>query len=657
MGRKTKKLQTYILINFLILISIVIGGVTLIQSLSARAIIKKQSEETVEKISSVGKEKINSWLKEQSILLESLVDELEIRNNYENLKTYLREKANKNPQIFAIYMAMENGSYIDSTDWIPPAEYIPTQREWYIEAKKIDTTFISAPYVDMETKDMVMTLSKKVMQGDEFIGVLSMDVTVNTLNEVIRNLADSNGAYAFVIDENEQILMHPDEKYIPKDDVFYKVNEIDGSDYHKVLEVPEGKIVDAVNTHKEEAYAKAISIDGTNWRLIVNYPMKYTNEAIRDEIIKSIIVFALAVVISMFVISKFAKKYITPIGKAVELLGQLSQGKLNIDSNEIDKNSYEVLEIVNILDAVANILTEYIGEISSVLGKFAEGDFTVDPKADYIGDFLPIKEAIRGISDRLNTTLLDINQATQEVSRGSEQTANGATELATGAEEQSVVIREFISITEEITNNIMENIEQANKTNEISILAREKASEGTEVMDRMLTSMAEISKSSQTISEIIKLIGEIASQTNLLALNAAIEAARAGESGKGFAVVATEIRDLANRSSSIVKEIDEIVNASLANVNKGEDMAHLTAKALENIVNSVEGISEISQSLLDSSDKQKVYLDELVKGTKRLSGIGEANLSISEENAAISEELSVQAENLNHLIDYFTLKK
>ncbi len=64
-----------------------------------------------------------------------------------------------------------------------------------------------------------------------------------------------------------------------------------------------------------------------------------------------------------------------------------------------------------------------------------------------------------------------------------------------------------------------------------------------------------ISSDIKEMDSVIELIKEVSDQTHLLGLNAAIEAARAGDQGRGFNVVAGEIRKLASKTSSSVKDI------------------------------------------------------------------------------------------------------
>ncbi|MCH0598904.1 methyl-accepting chemotaxis protein, partial [Klebsiella pneumoniae] len=75
--------------------------------------------------------------------------------------------------------------------------------------------------------------------------------------------------------------------------------------------------------------------------------------------------------------------------------------------------------------------------------------------------------------------------------------------------------------------------------------------------------------------------------TNILALNAAVEAARAGEQGRGFAVVAEEVRNLAKRSADAAKEINQLINTSVNNIDTGSRQVSQASGVMQDIVTSV----------------------------------------------------------------------
>jgi methyl-accepting chemotaxis protein PixJ len=116
-----------------------------------------------------------------------------------------------------------------------------------------------------------------------------------------------------------------------------------------------------------------------------------------------------------------------------------------------------------------------------------------------------------------------------------------------------------------------------NSSAEVSVVAKNAsatASNSNEMIEQTMQSILRLratvaatakkikrlGESSQRISKVVSLINEISVQTNFLAINAGIEANRAGEAGAGFGAVAEEVGELAARSASAAKEIEQLIN-------------------------------------------------------------------------------------------------
>ena len=180
--------------------------------------------------------------------------------------------------------------------------------------------------------------------------------------------------------------------------------------------------------------------------------------------------------------------------------------------------------------------------------------------------------------------------------------------------------------------------------------------ECSDQMTNMMDAMGEISSTSEEIGKIIKAIEDIAFQTNILALNAAVEAARAGAAGKGFAVVADEVRSLAAKSAEASQNSSNLIQASMAAVEKGARIAAKTAQQLEGVVANAQQVSGMVANIADATNQQAESIEQGTTGMDQISSVVQNNSATAEESAAASQELSGQSAELKNLVERFKLR-
>ncbi|MFT6910378.1 MAG: methyl-accepting chemotaxis protein [Oleiphilaceae bacterium] len=233
--------------------------------------------------------------------------------------------------------------------------------------------------------------------------------------------------------------------------------------------------------------------------------------------------------------------------------------------------------------------------------------------------------------------------------------------------EMNELAERFVGMVNDI-NNIV------NERDDVDALSSEQIKDRLDTVSQTLTQLLdvrvksqeqifELSSFTESLENMARDVGGIASQTNLLSLNAAIEAARAGESGRGFAVVADEVRSLANRSGQIAANIITTVSNVNAQFNHIKDRFsvdsdngnELTITANENIETVIAQYNETkaardnhAQNLKElSSGVRKKIEDTLVSlqfqdRVSQILGHVKGNLSQLTEDIPNHENLNIQ---------------
>ncbi|QGU87255.1 methyl-accepting chemotaxis protein [Erwinia sorbitola] len=268
-----------------------------------------------------------------------------------------------------------------------------------------------------------------------------------------------------------------------------------------------------------------------------------------------------------------------------------------------------------------------------------------------------LMNALHEMNGNLTRIVSGVRSGTETIAAASSEIATGSRELSTRNEAQASAIVQTAASMEELTSVVKNNAENSRIASNISAEAFGVASHGGEVVEQVVKTMSEIHQFSTEISNIIGVIDSIAFQTNILALNAAVEAARAGSEGRGFAVVAAEVRALAQRSATASKEIGTLIDSSVARINQGNSLVKVAGSAMEEIVTSVQRVSQLVETISLASGEQSSGIDQVNVAVVHMDAATQQNATLSQASAAAAQAMQQQAEQLLEMVRVFKLRE
>ena len=650
---------------------------------------------------------INNYLQSKIDIVNAIADEisaLPLKVDNQEIIDKLR-LGNKSGNFGGLYIGIEeNGNFLqfDGKFRVPEKDnYDSRARPWYKKAVEVNGAGVSEPYVDFDTKKLVISISSPIKKDGKIVGVVGSDIFLDTVVNTILNINLDDKGFAYLIDSSGKTIIHKNEKQLDKQNEIYAQVKSNEALYF-------GEANDQGNPQLI-AYS---TIPLTDWKLVIQLDKNAISEKINENLYKEIILYIVLLVIILAILFFALIKILSPLKRFEDglifffkyLKGEEKNiVKLNINTNdELGKMASEIDKQMEIIAKNLEVDRLFIEEVKKIVNRVKEGNLDLQLKQTTSNESLnELKNMLNDMIQTINVNvnediniilsslekysklnfINDIKNPTGNVAKGLNNLSNIINQmlqqnktngfilddsskillknvnlLNKSSNETAVSLEETAAALEEITSTVANNTERistmANHSKELS----NSIEEGQKLANVTVESMDSINEQTQSIANAITIIDQIAFQTNILSLNAAVEAATAGEAGKGFAVVAQEVRNLASRSAEAAREIKSLVENATEKTNNGkkiaDDMINGYIKLKENISKTTEVIHDISIS----SKEQRTSIEQINDVVTRLDRQTQNNASIANQTHDIATNTSKIAKKILETVNEKTFR-
>ena len=598
--------------TIIIIVTIAMVALAATMLMISGANLNSSAEEGLQAKADLHAEQISNWLDNEKTMTEGIDGAIQSlgtdKPTIEQMSKILIASATGRDQLLNIYIGTEEKGFIqlDPNATTDP-DYDPTARGWYKAAKEAKQTIVTDPYMDVLIGGMCVTVATPIYFNDQLFGVIGADYTLNTINEITSAATKGEEVYGFLVDTAGNYVVHPNEAWMPGEDVATSVAQV-LPDVAPAVSAPGSEVVTATDYDNETTYFATGTVGSANWVFGIAALQSSVTGPLKIMLFTSIALFVVTVALIIFLLLVLVKKNLQPVADMEKFVvdnliedESVLQGKKEVDNIKyligvlqdrflmtVDKTRDESILIESMMSDAHDKIGDMNEDITSISAAMEETGANVDTQT----------EAIEDISSTCN-----------EVSIAVDNLAREAQEMATKAHEIQQHVQEMVP-------SIIRNKNSAMDITRESREKLEKAIEGAKIIEEIVG----VSQSIQAI----------ANQTNLLALNASIEAARAGETGKGFAVVASEIGTLAQSTSNEIDKVNDLTDKVIASV---EALSGESNGILEFIDSKVMKDYEGLETLANDYDRDASYYSK-----------------VSSDLGASAEELTASIETINSIL-------
>jgi len=527
-----------------------------------------------------------------------------------------------------IYLGQPDGTFTVRPDAKMPDGYDPRVRPWYKDGLNASGPMLTEPYIDMATNKMVISI---ISTASRSVGVVGGDLALDGLVEIVNSLNFGGMGYAFLVNDQGKILVHPDKNLVMKSlsDLFPQYTPKLSRELTEVEVDGKTRLL---------TFTKVQGLPSANWYIGLSVD--------KDKAFSMLSKFRTSAVIATLV---------------------------------------AVVIIIALLGLLIRVLLQPLHTMTRAMENIAEGEGDLTRRLDIHthDEFGTLGTAFNRFVERIHGSIREVSSATEQVNEVALRVISASNSSMSNSDEQSnrtssvaAAINQLGAAAQEIAGNAAQASQHASS-------ARLLAEEGQQVVQRNIEAMNRLSDlivsssghietlNSKTVNigQILEVITSISQQTNLLALNAAIEAARAGEAGRGFAVVADEVRNLAHRTQESAQQVQTMIEelqvgarASVDTMDQSQrhsqdsmDIANQAGERLGSVTQRIGEIDGMNQSVATATEEQTSVVDSINMDINEINMLNQEGVENLQATLRACSDLEQQAGRLKQLVGSFRI--